>query len=56
MFGVARAGHNLEELDGAGDIEEEWERLQVDDFKKYIDQMHERCEAVILVKGGHTKW
>ena len=23
MFGVARAGHNLEELDGARDIEEE---------------------------------
>jgi len=37
-------------------IEEEWERLQVDDFKKYIDQMHERCEAVILANGGHTKW
>ena len=37
-------------------IKEEWERLQVDDFKKYIDQMHERCEAVILANGGHTKW
>ena len=37
-------------------IEEEWERLQVDDFKKYIDQMHERCKAVILANRGHTKW
>ena len=37
-------------------IKEEWERLQVDDFKKYIDQIHERCEAVILANGGHTKW
>jgi transposase len=36
-------------------IKEEWERLQVDDFKKYIDQMHEHCEAVILANGGHTK-
>ena len=37
-------------------IEEEWERLQVDDFKKYIDQIHERCEAVILANECHTKW
>ena len=32
-------------------IKEEWGRLQVDNFKKYIDQIHERCEAVILANG-----
>jgi hypothetical protein len=37
-------------------IKEEWEKLQLDDFKKYIDQMYDRCEAVILANGGHMKW
>ena len=37
-------------------IEEEWEKLELKDFKKYIDQMRDRCEAVIAANGGHTKW
>ena len=37
-------------------IEEEWEKLELNDFKKYIDQMRDRCEAVIAANGGHTKW
>jgi transposase len=37
-------------------IEEEWEKLELNDFKKYIDQMRDRCEAVNAANGGHTKW
>jgi Transposase and inactivated derivatives len=35
---------------------EEWDKLELQDFIKYIESMHERCEAVIEAKGGHTKW
>ena len=28
--------------------------MQLDDFKKYIDLMRDRCEAVIAANGGHT--
>jgi transposase len=35
---------------------EEWEKLQLEDFKKYIESMPARCQAVIDAKGGHTKW
>ena len=37
-------------------IEEEWKRMQLGNFKKYIDQIHDHCEAVILANGGHAKW
>ena len=37
-------------------IEEEWAKLELSDFKKYIENMQERCQAVIDAKGGHTKW
>jgi transposase len=35
---------------------EEWDRLSLDDYEKYIKEMPQRCEAVILAEGGHTKW
>jgi transposase len=35
---------------------EEWDKLQLEDFKKYIESMPARCQAVIDAKGGHTKW
>ena len=37
-------------------IKEEWEKLELNDFKKYIDQMRDRYKAVIAANGGHTKW
>jgi hypothetical protein len=37
-------------------VEEEWARLQLVDFVKYIGNMRERCQAVIDAEGGHTKW
>jgi transposase len=36
-------------------VQEEWDRLTVQDFKKYMN-MRERCWAVIQAGGGHTKW
>ena len=36
-------------------LKEEWDRLELDDYIKYIDEMPERCEAVIAAKGGHTR-
>ena len=35
---------------------EEWERLDLQDYMKYIESMPERCKAVIAANGGHTKW
>jgi transposase len=35
---------------------EEWEKIGVDDYKKYIRSMRERFWAVIQAGGGHTKW
>ena len=35
---------------------EEWEKLELDDFKKYIESMPERYKAVIAANGGHIKW
>jgi transposase len=37
-------------------IEEEWAKLTIQDFEKYIREMPERCKAVIAANGGHTKW
>jgi hypothetical protein len=37
-------------------LQEEWEKIRVEDFRKYITSMHERCWAVIQAGGGATKW
>ena len=37
-------------------LKEEWEKITVEDYKKYIKNMRERCWAVIKAGGGHTKW
>ena len=37
-------------------IQEEWDRMDLEDFKKYIESMPERCQAVIDADGEHTKW
>jgi transposase len=37
-------------------LEEEWDRLTVDDFVHYIQSMPARVQAVIDAKGGPTKW
>ena len=36
--------------------EEEWAKLELPDFSKYIQNMRERCQAVIDAEGGPTKW
>lgn len=35
---------------------EEWDKLEPQDYLKYIEEMPERYEAVIAAGGGHTKW
>lgn len=36
--------------------EEEWAKLQLSDIEKYVNNMKERCIAVIQANGGHTRW
>jgi hypothetical protein len=44
------------ELDVRRYLEEEWIKLDIDDFIKYVREMLERVQAVIAAKGGHTRW
>lgn len=37
-------------------ITEEWDKLEPADYLHCIEEMPDRCEAVIKAKGGHTKW
>lgn len=37
-------------------VQEEWDKITVQDFKHYVSSMRERCLAVIQAGGGHTKW
>ncbi|CAK5268474.1 unnamed protein product [Mycena citricolor] len=37
-------------------IQEEWERMPLEDITKHTKKMRERVEAVLKVKGGHTKF
>jgi transposase len=37
-------------------IIDEWDKLTVDDYIKYIHEMPSRCKAVRDSNGGHTKW
>jgi hypothetical protein len=37
-------------------IEDEWDKLIVDDSSHYVESMPKRVAACILAKGGHTKW
>ena len=36
-------------------LKEEWEKIGVDDYKKYIKSMRDCCWAVIKAGGGYTK-
>lgn len=49
-----RFPHNAEECRRY--LEEEWAKIQIDDFSKYCKTMRERCWAVIQANGGHTKY
>jgi len=33
-----------------------WNSIKVEDLRKYIDTMPDRCRAVIAAKGGHTRY
>ncbi|KAF2191444.1 hypothetical protein K469DRAFT_720455, partial [Zopfia rhizophila CBS 207.26] len=35
---------------------EEWDKLDLDDFRKYVESVPDRCRAVIAANSGHTKW
>ncbi|KAG1539738.1 hypothetical protein G6F50_014459 [Rhizopus delemar] len=37
-------------------IEKEWNTFTVDECRRYIDSMPDRCKAVIKAKGGHTRY
>ena len=44
------------EVDVRRFAEEEWAKIELPDFSKYVASMKERCQAVIDAKGGPTKW
>jgi succinate dehydrogenase flavin-adding protein (antitoxin of CptAB toxin-antitoxin module) len=37
-------------------LEEEWAKLTVQDYEKYIKVMPQRVQAVIDAQGGHMTW
>ena len=37
-------------------IKKRWKKLSVQNFKMYLDEVHNRCLAIINANGGHTKW
>jgi hypothetical protein len=37
-------------------IIEEWDKLTLEDYVKYIEEMPTRRKAVLDNNGGHTKW
>lgn len=37
-------------------VREEWDKIKTDDYLRYIRDMKQRCWAVIMAGGGHTKW
>ena len=37
-------------------ISEEWDKIEPNTFQKLVESMPDRCQAVILAKGGHTKY
>lgn len=43
-----------EEVEAA--IQMEWTKLTASDVRRACQSMRQRCQAVIDVKGGHTKW
>ncbi|KAG1182388.1 hypothetical protein G6F35_015616 [Rhizopus arrhizus] len=47
----AKGVHELWEI-----IEKEWNTFTVDECRRYIDSMPDRCKAVINAKGGHTRY
>ena len=36
-------------------LQEEWQKIQINDYQKYTTSMRERCQAVIDAGSGHTK-
>lgn len=46
--------HSLEEMQKV--IQEEWDKLTVEDFCKCIESMPKRCELVIRARGGSIKY
>ena len=37
-------------------IEEEWNKLKEEDFRKYIESMYCRCKLPILARSGFIKY
>lgn len=37
-------------------LTDEWNKIDLNDIKKYTDSMHERCEAVLKAEGAHTPY
>ena len=46
--------HSIQELEVI--IQEEWDKLSVEDYQKCIKSMHKCCLDVIRVRGGSTKY
>ena len=38
------------------ELEKAWRQVTPELAKKYISTMQDRCKAVILAKGGHTRY
>jgi len=47
-------GWSLQELQKA--VIEEWDKISIEDFNKYIDSLPERLEKVRVRKGAQTHW
>ena len=49
-----RKSKNLKEVKKC--VEEEWNKINIDVFKKLVKSMNSRCNELLRVKGGHTKY
>ena len=37
-------------------VKEAWDAITVEQLDSLISSMRERCQDVIVARGGHTKW
>jgi hypothetical protein len=35
---------------------EEWDKLTLEDYLKYVEEVPQRCKAVLETNGGYIKW
>jgi len=45
---------NKKELNEA--LQREWEKMPNSEIEKFTHSMHDRCQAIIDARGGHTRY